>query len=259
MTEEIEIAARNVLENFSLPVRRTRPRVAEMLLDADHQMLETKAGEIAVWRLGTGPAVFLVHGWEDDNALWSPLIERLYYSGRAIVAMDLPGHGHSGGKYCALPEASSAVRAVGEAIGPMEAVITHSYGGPCVGLALEMGLEVARVVMIAPPMSFARQVDKMIERFSIRPTVAQRFCELLPERLGNSIEWFDLARLAPAMTAEALFVHSVDDDGCPYENSRTLANLWPNAELLLTDGLGHRIVAQDAEIHERILDFLDGI
>lgn len=242
-----------------MPVRRARPRVAEMLREADHSMVETTAGEVAVWRLGSGPAILLVHGWEDDNALWSPLIERLFFAGKSVVAMDLPAHGHSTGERCGLPQSSAAIRAVADAVGPIEAIITHSYGGPSTGLALEQGLEVARVVMIAPPSSLPGQVDRLVERYGVAPDVAARFRELLPELLGQSVEWFDLERLAPAMKAQAMFVHSVDDEGCPYEISRRLSGLWPDAELVLTDGLGHRIVAQDAAIHDRILDFLDGL
>jgi pimeloyl-ACP methyl ester carboxylesterase len=258
MTDTIDEQARNILERFSVPVRRARPRVAEMLRDADHAMIDTPAGSIATWRLGQGPAILLVHGWEDDNAIWSPLIERLFYAGRSVLVMDLPAHGHSTGERCGLPQSSAAVCAVAQALGPIEAVITHSYGGPTTGLALEQGLQTDAVVMVAPPLALPGQVDKMVERYGISPEVAKRFQEMLPSVLGQPVEWFDLARLAPAMTARALFVHSVDDDSCPYQNSAKLADLWPDGELLLTDGLGHRIVAQDSDIHDRILDFLDG-
>ncbi|MBK6704399.1 MAG: hypothetical protein IPG56_12060 [Caulobacteraceae bacterium] len=50
----------------------------------------------------------LVHGWQDDNSLWSPLISALGEIGIASVAFDLPGHGFSEGDRCAPYVASGA-------------------------------------------------------------------------------------------------------------------------------------------------------
>ena len=61
--------------------------------------VQSRWGDLCSWRLGSGPAVMLVHGWQDDNSLWSPLIDELDRRGRALVAFDLPGHGASGGDW----------------------------------------------------------------------------------------------------------------------------------------------------------------
>lgn len=44
--------------------------------------------------LGTGPDLFLVHGWGLNAGVWSPLMDAL--AGRyRVTTVDLPGHGHS--------------------------------------------------------------------------------------------------------------------------------------------------------------------
>ena len=59
------------------------------------------------------------------------------------------------------------------------------------------------------------------------------------------------------MTAPALIVHSIDDEQCPMGNAERMAQLWRGSELLLVDGLGHRFVAQDAAVLQRVVEFCE--
>jgi pimeloyl-ACP methyl ester carboxylesterase len=52
-------------------------------------------------------------------------------------------------------------------------------------------------------------------------------------------------------------MHSMDDEQCPVGNSRAMHDLWPGSELLLLNGLGHRLIAQDAEVVQRSIDFVE--
>jgi len=44
---------------------------------------------------GEGPTVLLVHGWATSGRVWDPVVSRLVSEGRAVVAVDLRGHGRS--------------------------------------------------------------------------------------------------------------------------------------------------------------------
>ena len=54
-------------------------------------------------------------------------------------------------------------------------------------------------------------------------------------------------------------IHSMDDEACPVSSSQALASLWPGAELVLVDGLGHRLVAQDDAVLARALEFVEDV
>jgi pimeloyl-ACP methyl ester carboxylesterase len=60
------------------------------------------------------------------------------------------------------------------------------------------------------------------------------------------------------MSLPALIVHSIDDEQCPFANAQRMAELWKGSELLPVDGLGHRFVAQDAAVLERVVAFCEG-
>lgn len=244
--------ARELLATVMVPRRRARPRVAEAFRDAEAVQVETPNGKIAAWRLGAGPAVLCVHGWEDDNALWGPLATALSHLGVAVVGFDLPAHGFSEGDACSPFIAADAIKAVAAQTGPIDAVVTHSFGGPAAGIALSRGFDVRRVVLIAPPRGRNRRWFKVAEERGISADVVKRARELYAAENGP----FDFVEAASALKPGALIMHSADDEQVDWEQGRSLADAWPGAEFVLCDGLGHRLIAQDASVIQRIVEFV---
>jgi pimeloyl-ACP methyl ester carboxylesterase len=249
MTDDTDAQARELLEMMRTPKRRVRPRLAEPLRDAEDVRVETPVGPVAAWRVGDGPAVLLVHGWEDDNALWGPLLEQLWAVGRSAVVLDLPGHGFSEAEMAGPEGAADALLAVAEQVGPVDAVVGHSFGCPVSILAMKRGLPARRAAMLAAAIPARRGwLDRLADR-GVPEAVLTRMGELMGPI-------YDVEADGPAMTAEALFLHSLDDDATPVENAETLAALWPGARLSLTDGLGHRLIAQDAAVLQQVVEFV---
>jgi pimeloyl-ACP methyl ester carboxylesterase len=114
----------------------------------------------------------LVHGWQDDNSLWSPLIDELDRRGRALVAFDLPGHGASGGDWGVSFEGTDAIVAVADALGPIDAVVAHSAGcGMAVAAILE-GWTVECAALIAPPLVEGDRWRRYADRLGVNDAVA---------------------------------------------------------------------------------------
>lgn len=248
--------ARTLLKDVMTPKRRARVRLAEPLRDAQSFEIDTPAGKIAAWRLGEGPAVLLVHGWQDDNALWSPLIQALSELGIATVALDLPGHGHSQGDQCTPIGAAAAIQAIAAQLGPIDSVVTHSFGGPATSIAMRNGLNVRRAVLIASPRGRNKRWFHVAEERGISEAVVERARELYAADVGEAQAKFDLAEIAKGFKAEALILHSLDDDAVEWDNAQAIADAWPGAELVLCDGLGHRMIAQDRAIIDRVVQFV---
>ena len=262
--DDLDAQALELLEEASKPKRRARPRLARKLADAEDLEVQTPHGPVMAWRLGVGPASLLVHGWEDDNALWSPLIDACAAIGKAIVVFDLPGHGFSPAEECTYQAAGLAAVAVAEALGPIDSVVAHSFGCPSSIYALGHGLNVDRAVLIASPVPRTgadrppeHWIRRQMERGATR-AVAERASELMMERGETSTRSpFAVETEIPGMTAKALIIHAFDDDQCPVGNAEKMAKLWPGAELVLVDDLGHRLIAQDDVVLQRIIGFVD--
>lgn len=247
--EDIDAQARELIERMRTPRRRVHPRLAEPLREAEDMEVAFSGGSVMAWRLGAGPAVLLVHGWEDDNALWTPMIERLAYDGRAVVAMDLPGHGYSRSEAGGFEPAAEAVRAVAAAAGPVDAVVAHSFGCAVSVIAMRDGLPARSAVMIAGNLPRRQGWYDRARRHGVPDEVIERV-----KAMNGPI--YDLEAVLPSMTARGLYCHSLDDEQCAVEDVELMAGLWPGAQLALTDGLGHRLIAQDAAMVERVAAFV---
>lgn len=257
MSDDLDAQAEALLMRMTRARRRARPRVAEAFYDAEDATVETPFGSVQAWRLGEGPAVLMVHGWEDDNALWGPLIDVFANQGRAVVAFDLPGHGYSQAEEASFQSASAAVRAVAEHFGPIDALVAHSFGCPSSVWAFEQGLKVDRAVLISTPLpSLKGRGRRYVEGGEFNPAAWERAAQLYEERTGRPYNGFDFESIAPKMTTPVLFIHSEDDEQCPAENSRILSGIWPGAELLMLDDLGHRLIAQDEGVINAVVDFI---
>jgi pimeloyl-ACP methyl ester carboxylesterase len=255
-SDDLDGQARALLQSWSEPRRRARPRVSRSLSEAEEHEIALPSGALAAWRLGEGPAILLVHGWEDDNALWGPLVDRLTAVGRAVVALDLPGHGFSHATDASPRGVSKALREVAKALGPIEAVVGHSFGCVAAIIALAQGLEAKRAVLIASPVPRTRE-RRVPDRDTDAPAeVVERAMTLRAE--GEDERRTQMEQLIASMRVPALIVHSIDDEQCPMENSQRMNELWPGSELLLVDGLGHRFIAQDADVLQRVADFAEG-
>ena len=81
---------------------------------------------------GTGPALVLAHGFTQTGGVWGSMDEALAADHR-VTAVDMPGHGRSGGVRASLPEGAEQLGAVGG----RAAYLGYSMGARfCLHLAL---------------------------------------------------------------------------------------------------------------------------
>jgi len=228
--------------------RRRAPRLADRLADVEQHRVASGAGTLAAWRLGTGPAVLLVHGWEDDHTLWSPLIDVLAQRGRALVAFDMVAHGFSDGEWGLHPEAIDGLHAVARALGPVDAVVAHSSGAGTAALALHEGLPARRSVFVAPPLRGGSRYARYADRLGFAPEVAAAAHAHEEERLGPARAAFRMRDALPTLDTELLLVHSVDDERMPFGDSEGVARQCPRATLLRVEGAKHRRTAREPDV-----------
>lgn len=204
---------------------------------------------LAAWRWGLGPTVLLVHGWEGRGSQLGALVEPLVAAGLSVVAFDAPGHGDSPGSRLYLTDLADAVTDVAAAIGPVHAIVAHSFGAAAVLLAhARGGVDADHNVMIAPNVL----IDEAIARFTglVGLDAADRArLELqIAQRTGTPLEALELELLAGGRDASLLVVHDRDDREVPFRNAERLAAAWPHARLVPTTGLGHRRILRDPAV-----------
>lgn len=228
------------------------------------------ADRIAAETWGTGPAVYLLHGWGGARTQLHPFVAPLVAAGFQVVALDAPAHGESGpgrapagrsrGRRTTLPEMAQALSRVAEVTGPPHAVIGHSAGCQAIAVALREGLPAQRLVFLAPIADPAIQIDKFHRLLGHGRRTRSHFHRLLERAVGRCMAEFDL----PAQAAAAdkppplLVIHDRDDKEIPPAEGEAIAAAWPDAALTTTSGLGHRRLLSDPSVVAEAVAFVAG-
>jgi pimeloyl-ACP methyl ester carboxylesterase len=252
------LAARYAERLFFTP---PRPRKSRAALPAGAQRLDVQSryGRVAAWSWGSGPVVYLVHGWggraEQLGAFVAPLLAR----GLRVVAVDGPGHGASAGRRSSGVEIARALADVVAQHGPARGVIAHSLGAAAVTFAIREGLRVERLAFVGPPADPLTWVARFGRQLGLDAVVMAEMRRRSEERI--QARWDDLP-LVPLRGLEQrlplLVVHDRDDREVRSTDGAAVAAAWPGARLLETQGLGHRRVLRDPAVVGSVAAFLAG-
>jgi pimeloyl-ACP methyl ester carboxylesterase len=168
--------------------------------------------------------VLLVHGWTSEAAFMTALAEPIRRAGFRVVMFDFPAHGLSPGRRTNLMECAQATLVVAEAMGPVDAIVAHSFGGLCALLAIEgvppmpKSLAVGQLVLIACPNRLSDVTQEFAELRQMTDAGRKAFERRL-ERVGwRSLDRFSTANLLRA-TGCGHCIHARDDAEVPFSRA----------------------------------------
>lgn len=203
------------------------------------------------------PVVLLAHGWSGRGTQLATFIPPLLEKGFHVVSFDAPAHGKSTGKQTTLYEISETIEAMQAKYGAFHAAITHSFGGPCLAVAMKHGVSVDRVVNICPPARTRDMIDKFSDMLSINEATKQRLIGQMEQNFGEDV-WQDTSMPLniSKLDIPALVIHDTDDIDVPIEEGQVIADAWKDAKFIRTSGLGHRRILRDADVVSQVVAFI---
>ncbi|MBI5915751.1 MAG: alpha/beta hydrolase [Bacteroidetes bacterium] len=207
--------------------------------------------------------VLLVHGWESRGTAMRSFVPGLVQAGFRVVAFDGPAHGNSGGKQTNLPDFAGAVRAVLNQVGPVQAIITHSFGGSTTVFALahlDNTIEVGKLVLIAVPASTRKVVNDFTRFLGLPSRAVAELKKIFHKKVGGlSFEETDLLQsLGKARVGEVLVVHDKFDPSVPFDSAEAIFEKYDHASLLVTQGHGHYFLMKHREVINGVIKFVNG-
>jgi len=250
------VAAAAAERLFFTPARPRRSR-GQAVLSRGHAFTVRASGQrLAAWRFGHGPAVLLLHGWSGRAAQLTSFVAPLVDAGFSVVAFDAPGHGGSDRGLSSAPQFARALRAVAAVVGPLHAVVAHSLGAAATALAMRDGLDVGRVVFLAPPANPPAWVASFAARLGIPAPVIERMRERSERRLRLRWKELDVPALATERSTPLLVVHDRGDAEVDFRDGQDVAAAWLGAVLVETNGLGHNRLLRDPGVVSRVVAFV---
>lgn len=248
---------------FATPFASSRQRALAAHGDAAMRRGELRVGPetIATYVWGdpsTQPYALLAHGWSSFGLRYLPWVARLREAGFAVVTFDQPGHGHSSGKLCTLPEFVATLHAVGARYGTAALAVGHSLGGAAVALAQDEDWHAQRLILVAPAADMKAAASRFFRFVRLGEHLSQPFFDWLLRRTGVSVEQLQVHRHLPALGQPTLVVHDLDDADVPWGEGERYAQYCTGARLYTTQGLGHRRVFDAPEVIEAALAFVRG-
>ena len=111
-------------------------------------------------------------------------------------------------------------------------------------------------VFVGPAADLTVAARRFTETLGFSRGVAEQMRQCIERRAGAAWSAFDAAALAPALSVPLLVVHDRADAEVPWQHGMILARAWRGAEMLMTDGLGHRRILRDPNVVAAATTFL---
>lgn len=253
------LAGRVAYDLWFTPSRFRMPASERNVLEsAEIEYLSIGSHTIATFRWGrSGPAVLLVHGWSGRGTQLCAFAEHLVNAGYRVLSFDCPAHGMSSGKQTNLYEIADVILALNDHYGGFDSVITHSFGGPCLAVAMQRGLNTSSVVCLSPPANVAGLVEKFADALSIPEKAVKNFVRRFEDAFGKTVfEDASMENNVRELNIPALVIHDEDDADVPWPEGQAVAQAWKNARFVKTGALGHRRILRDRSTIETAVDFI---
>lgn len=243
------------------PTRFKTPRSEiSVLQSAEINHLQIHDHSIATYSWGQKgrPTVLLVHGWSGRGTQLGSFVQPLLDAGYHVLSFDAPAHGKSSGRQTNLYKVADTLVALQKHYGSFDSAITHSFGGPCIAIALQRGLNTKRMVCISPPATTLSLVEKFIATLQIPAKAGNNLVKRIETTFGNQI-WDEISMIntVKELPVPGMLIHDRNDNDVPWQDGFAVAQSWNNAHFMKTSGLGHRRILRDATVIESAVRFIN--
>jgi len=254
------LAARFAMKIFTTPVKFKLPKREEEMERKSSQELvfmPSLKKSVNIYRLGDSPKkVLLVHGWSGRGTQLVSIADKLVKCGFSTISFDAPAHGKSTGKTSDMTEFIAAILQLEQQYGPFEYAIGHSLGAMAVLNAIKNGLKVKGAVIIGSGDVIRDIMIDFTQKLGMNIAIGELMIQMFEKKFGKTINSYSAYIAAKDVHVPVLVFHDENDADVPISAAHHIYKHLPNAQLVITQGLGHRKILGDKAVIKQITEFL---
>lgn len=253
-------AAEQAFRLFCTPPSKTKRKVKPENAEEINFKLNNLIIKGYRWNYPQNKKVLILHGFSSAAFKFDSFVTPLINKGYEFISFDAPAHGESEGTTTNAVEYAQMITKVQELFGPVNSFIAHSFGGIALSLAMETipHNNNIKIVFIAPATETTSAIDGAMAMLKIKNIhVRKEMDQLILKISSKPAEWFSIRRAVKNITAQILWIHDEDDDITPLSDALKVKDeKHPNINFIITKGLGHRKIYNDAAVKKAIENFL---
>ena len=200
--------------------------------------------------------ILLVHGWESRATQMYGVAQQLLTTGYDVVAIDMPAHGHSKGQTSNPHLFAQTIQLAQQYLGNFEVIVGHSMGAGATAIAVGRGVSTQKMVLISGPSSIENVLRRFAGFIGLNKSGVNKFVEFISSIVGSTPQDLDTQLLLKNSTIPTLIIHDEQDLEIPVSESKRLASVLKNGQLILSKNLGHRKILKSPEIMQKIVSFI---
>lgn len=205
------------------------------------------------------PVALLVHGWGGHARQMLPLAEAYARQGLKPVLLEMPAHGASAGRTSNLPQFARAIEYAAARLSQqgfeLRVLAAHSMGANAAAFAASRNLPVDKLVLIAPPASPREFTRYFAHVFGLSETTRAAMQARVEAREGILMPHFEPEHVGPRVRMPTLVVHDREDSVNRFSDGQAYARTIAGAQLVATQGLGHRRILKEEAVLDEIANF----
>lgn len=255
-----KLAARFAIKLFTTPVKFKLPKREEEMNRKSRQeivIIPSLKKSINVYFLGDSTKkVLLVHGWSGRGTQLVTIADKLVKKGYSTISFDAPAHGKSTGKTSDMTEFITAILQLEQQYGPFEYAIGHSLGAMAVLNAIKRGLKVKKAVIIGSGDIVKHIMDDFSRKLGMNIATGELIIKMFEKKFDETIKSYSAYIAAKDVNVPVLIFHDENDEDVPVSAAHHIYKHLPDAQIVITQGLGHRKILGDKTVIKQITDFL---
>ncbi len=203
-----------------------------------------------------GEKVLLAHGWSGRGTQLYAIAESLHKKGYHVISFDAPAHGKSTGKKTNILQWDAAIKTLNNHYGDIGIYIGHSLGGMAVLKYCEQASNVKKIITIGSGDQMRTIFDNFIMSVGLKPKTSERMKTYFQDKYKININEYDANYVVRQQQTPTLIIHDENDHDIDVSCAVNIHKQHPNANLMVTKGLGHRRILRDEKVLHKVISFI---